>query len=196
MKVLSVSDRVVQELYDQFNPDLVQGVELIFACGDLPPEYLTFLRDRVGAPLYYVLGNHDIRYQDAPPTGCTYTHGQIIRIGEHRLLGLSGSRWYNGGQNQYHESEMQKLIRSLWLKILLAGGIDIILTHAPPRHIHDAPDRCHNGFASYRRLIDKYSPRWFIHGHIHTMFTTDSERMTIVNSTRILNTYGHVLFEL
>jgi len=196
MKVLSVSDTVVHELYDRFDPELVQGVELIFACGDLPPEYLTFLRDRVDAPLYYVLGNHDIRYQDSPPTGCTYVHRQIIKIGEHRLLGLSGSRWYNGGKNQYHDSEMQKIVRSLWLKILLAGGVDIILTHAPPRHIHDAPDRCHCGFTSYRRLIDKYSPRWFIHGHTHALFTEDSERMTIINSTRVMNTYGYVLFEL
>jgi Icc-related predicted phosphoesterase len=196
MKVLSVSDRVVQELYDQFNPDLVQGVELIFACGDLPPEYLTFLRDRVGAPLYYVLGNHDIRYLEAPPVGCLDVHRRLVRVGDYRLLGLSGSRWYNGGPNQYHESEMRRILRGLWLQLRLAGGVDIIITHAPPRHVGDGNDRCHKGFTCYRRLINKYRPRWFIHGHIHARFARQSERISILNTTRVMNTYGYVCFEL
>ena len=195
MKVLSVSDTVVSELYDRFDPELVRGVELILACGDLPPEYLSFLRDRVNAPLYYVLGNHDIRYLESPPVGCMNVHRQLVRVGDIRLLGLSGSRWYNGGVNQYHESEMRKCIRSLWLQLKLAGGVDIIIAHAPPRHIHDAEDRCHKGFSCFRRLIEKYSPRWFIHGHIHALFADESERTTVMNSTRVLNTYGYVLFE-
>ncbi len=196
MKVLSVSDTVVSELYDHFDPELVRGVELILACGDLPPEYLTFLRDRVDAPLYYVLGNHDIRYLQSPPVGCTYVHRRLVRVGDYRLLGLSGSRWYNGGMNQYHESEMRKIIRSLWLQLRLAGGVDIVLTHAPPRHVHDAEDCCHKGFSCFRRLIDKYGPRWFIHGHIHARFDDVCERTTVINSTRVMNTYGYVLFEL
>jgi len=196
MKVLSVSDTVVSELYDRFDPELVRGVDVIFACGDLPPEYLSFLRDRVNAPLYYVQGNHDIRYLESPPVGCTNVHSRLVRVGEYRLLGLSGSRWYNGGLNQYHESEMRKILRSLWLQLRLAGGVDIIITHSPPRHIHDAEDRCHKGFSCFRRLIDKYRPRWFIHGHIHARFAEESERTTVINSTRVMNTYGYVLFEL
>lgn len=196
MKVLSVSDTVVPALYDHFDPELASGVEVIFSCGDLPPEYLSFLRDRVDAPLYYVQGNHDIRYAEAPPVGCIDIHRQIVRVGRYRVLGLSGSRWYNGGVNQYHESEMRKMIRTLWMSLQLARGVDVIVTHAPPRYIHDAVDRCHKGFTSYRRLIDKYTPQWFIHGHIHALFSDESERVTLVDSTKVMNTYGHVLFEL
>lgn len=196
MKVLSVADTVIPELYDRFDPDLVRGVELVLACGDLPPEYLRFLRDRVDAPLYYVLGNHDLRYKESPPMGCIYAHRRLIRIGGKRLLGFSGSRWYSGGVHQYHEAEMRKMIRGLWLQLLIAGGVDIVLTHAPPRQIHDEEDRCHKGFTAYRRLIEKYRPRWFIHGHIHAHFTQDSERITVIDSTRVMNSYGYVLFEL
>ncbi len=187
---------VVHELYDRFEPDLVRGVDLILACGDLPPEYLSFLRDRVNAPLYYVKGNHDIRYLEAAPVGCVDVHKRLVRVGDHRLLGLGGSRWYNGGPNQYHESEMRRVIRNLWLQLRLAGGVDIVISHAPPRYVGDREDRCHKGFTCYRRLINKYRPRWFIHGHIHARFSNVSERIIQFNSTKVLNTCGYVLFEL
>ena len=196
MRALCVSDRAMPELYDRFDRNLVQGVECIFACGDLPPEYLSFLRDRVDAPLYYVLGNHDHRFRDTEPVGCTYVHGRLVRVGEYRLLGLSGSRWYNGGPFQHHEARMRAMLRRLWLRLRLAGGVDIVLTHAPPRHIGDCEDRCHKGFVCYRRLIEKYAPAWFIHGHIHADFTTIGERITLYRTTRVVNCYGYVLLEL
>ncbi len=196
MRVLTVSDTVVHELYEEFDPALVRGVELILACGDLPPEYLSFLRDRVDAPLYYVLGNHDIRYRESPPVGCTYIHRRLLLVGGYRLLGLSGSRWYNGGINQYHESEMKKIIRSLWLQLRLAGGVDIVISHAPPRHVGDLDDPCHKGFTCYRTLIRKYAPQWFIHGHVHARFAGKNERIIRLHSTRVLNTCGYVIFKL
>jgi len=196
MRVLTVSDTVVHGLYEEFSPELVSGVELILACGDLPPEYLSFLRDRVDAPLYYVQGNHDIRYRESPPMGCIDANRRLLRVGDYRLLGLSGSRWYNGGINQYHESEMKKIIRGLWLQLRLAGGVDIVISHAPPRHVGDREDPCHKGFACYRTLIRKYAPQWFVHGHIHARFTDKNERITRLHSTKVLNTCGYVLFEL
>ena len=196
MRVLTVSDTVVHGLYEEFSPELVSGVELILACGDLPPEYLSFLRDRVDAPLYYVQGNHDIRYRESPPMGCIDANRRLLRVGDYRLLGLSGSRWYNGGINQYHESEMKKIIRGLWLQLRLAGGVDIVISHAPPRHVGDREDPCHKGFACYRTLIRKYAPQWFVHGHIHARFTDKNERITRLHSTKVLNTCGYVIFEL
>ncbi len=196
MRVLTVSDTVVHGLYEEFSPELVSGVELILACGDLPPEYLSFLRDRVDAPLYYVQGNHDIRYRESPPMGCIDANRRLLRVGDYRLLGLSGSRWYNGGINQYHESEMKKIIRGLWLQLRLAGGVDIVISHSPPRHVGDREDPCHKGFACYRTLIRKYAPQWFVHGHIHARFTDKNERITRLHSTKVLNTCGYVIFEL
>ncbi len=105
-----------------------------------------------------------------PLTGCMDLHGQLVEHRGLKLLGLGGSRWYNGGPNQYTEKQMSKMILRLSPKIWWRKGVDIIITHAPPRHIHDAEDLCHRGFRSFNRLIERSAPTYFIHGHIHAAF--------------------------
>jgi Icc-related predicted phosphoesterase len=195
MRILTVSDRVEPVLYDQFDPRQFEKVELILACGDLPPEYLSFLADRLNAPLYFVRGNHDLRH-DRPPGGCTHLAHDLAEFKGKSILGLEGSRWYNGGPNQYTEREMYWKIQRLRPRLWWRKGIDIVITHAPPRHIHDAEDRCHRGFKSFRWLIEKYSPTYFIHGHIHAHFSDESQRITLYNRTRVINTYGYYMFDI
>lgn len=196
LRVLSVSDVVEPQLYQRFEPEAVQGVDLVIACGDLPPEYLSFLAGASGAPLYYVRGNHDIRYDSKPPTGCMDLHARLVRFRGLTLLGLAGSHWYNGGPNQYTESQMRRIIRRLRPAIWFNRGIDVVVTHAPPRHIHDAEDPCHRGFECFRWLIQKYAPAYFIHGHIHCRFTDPAHRISVINHTQVINTYGHYRFEI
>ena len=194
MKILTLSDRVEPVLYDQFDRRQFEDVDLILACGDLPPEYLSFVCGKLNLPLYFVRGNHDLRYDASPPQGCINLADELVQFKGKNILGLEGSRWYNGGPHQYTEREMHWKIRRLRPRIWWKGGVDIVITHAPPRHIHDAEDRCHRGFKSFRRLIDKYSPHYFIHGHIHANFTEPSQRVTIVKRTNVINTYGYHLF--
>ena len=196
MRILTVSDRVEPVLSDREAPSRFPGVELILSCGDLPPEYLSFLRAIFGVPLYYVLGNHDIRYESTRPLGCMDLHAKLVRSQGIRLLGLEGSRWYNGGPQQYSDREMKRIIWGLRPKLWIGKGLDIILTHAPPRHIHDEEDQCHQGFRSFRWLVDKYSPRYFIHGHTHALFTDPSERITTLNRTKVINSYGYFIFDI
>jgi Icc-related predicted phosphoesterase len=196
MKILTVSDYVESVLYDRFDAGRFPGVDLILSCGDLPPEYISFLVNVFNVPLYYVLGNHDIRYNLKPPGGCIDLNAKLIQFQGINILGLEGSIWYNGGPHQYTEGQMRKTIRSLRAGIRRQGGVDIIISHAPPRHIHDAEDQCHKGFKSFKWLIDHYSPGYFIHGHIHFNFTDPSERITIVNKTKVINSYGYYLFEI
>jgi Icc-related predicted phosphoesterase len=189
MKILSVSDRVVSTLYDNFDTERFPKVDLILSCGDLPPEYLSYLVASFNVPLYYVRGNHDIRYDSKPPDGCIDLNARLIRFQGVNLLGFEGSRWYS-------ENEMRKTTRGLRPKIWWRKGIDIIITHAPPRYIHDAEDLCHRGFKSFRWLIDRYCPIYFIHGHIHANFSDPTERITKINKTKVVNTYGYYLFEI
>jgi predicted phosphodiesterase len=176
MKILTLSDRVEPVLYDQFDrrqfEDVDEDVDLILACGDLPPEYLSFISGKLNVPLYFVRGNHDLRYDAGPPQGCVNLVDELVQFSGKNILGLEGSRWYNGGPHQYTEREMQRKIRRLRPRIWWKGGVDIVITHAPPRHIHDAEDRCHRGFKSFRRLLD-----------------------TIVNRTNVINTYGYYVFD-
>jgi Icc-related predicted phosphoesterase len=196
MRVLTVSDRIEPVLYDQFDRRQFEGVDLILACGDLPPEYLSFLAARLGVPLYYVRGNHDLRYEARVPPGCVNLSADLVQFSGKNILGLEGSYWYSGGPHQYTETQMRWRIQQLRPRIWWKGGVDIIMTHAPPRHIHDAEDRCHRGFKSFRWLIDKYSPQYFIHGHIHAHFTDPSQRITTVSHTKVINTYGYHVFDV
>ena len=196
MKILTVSDRVESILYDRFDAGRFTGVNLILSCGDLPPEYLSSLAAKFNVPLYYVLGNHDIRFDSKLPDGCIDLHAKLVNFQGINILGLEGSLWYNGGPHQYTEGQMRKIVRSIRVRAWRKRRIDIIITHAPPRHIHDAEDQCHKGFEIYQWLIDHYSPSYFIHGHIHFNFNDPSQRISIVNKTKVVNSYGYYLFEI
>ncbi len=197
MKILTVADTVTDQLLEtQSGQPFLPGIDLIIACGDLPPEYLTSLRARYDVPLLYVLGNHDLRYDSAPPVGCRSIDRRLILYNNIRILGFSGSRWYNGNINQYTEQEMTGFTRRMWFQLWRNRGVDLIITHAPPRYIKDAEDRCHRGFHAFRKLIDKYQPRYLIHGHIHTLFQNDNDRTTMVGATRVINSYGYYTFEI
>jgi hypothetical protein len=50
--------------------------------------------------------------------------------------------------------------------------LDILVTHSPPRGIHEGTDPAHRGFAAFRWLLEYARPRWMLHGH--TQFTRPS----------------------
>ncbi len=195
-KILAVSDFEDKTLIRQVEDKTLDLPDLIISCGDLAPEYLSFLRDRLDRPLFYVKGNHDIRYSSSNPVGCNNIHARIIRFNSLNILGLEGSIWYNGGMNQYTEKQMKKIISRLRFAMWLRRRIDIVVTHAPPRHIHDAEDRCHMGFESFASLIDRQRPKLFIHGHIHKEFHSQEDRITMVGKTRVINTCGYTFLEV
>lgn len=196
MKVLSISDYVEPSLYHKFDAKQFSDMDLILSCGDLPPEYLSFLAGALNVPLFYVCGNHDIRYASKPPAGCTNIHACLVTTQGYTILGLEGSHWYNGGPYQYTPNQMWKTVLGLVPSLWWHKGVDIIITHAPPRHIHDEEDLCHRGFKSFRWLIDRYSPRYFIHGHVHRTFDSPDHRVTQINQTKVANTCGHYVFEI
>jgi Icc-related predicted phosphoesterase len=74
-------------------------------------------------------------------------------------------------------------------------ALDILITHAPPYHIHDAEDLPHRGFRSFVWFIDTYKPRYFIHGHVH-VYDTRAETMTTRGATTVINTYGYKILEI
>ena len=195
MRVLCISDTVAPELDDPASSESFGQFDFIISCGDLPPEYLSRLSHRFNTPLYYVKGNHDIRYNHAPPMGCVNAHGRIIHHNSVKILGLEGSRWYNGGPYQYTEPQMRAILRGLRIRLWLNKGVDIIISHSPPRYIHDREDQCHKGFEIFNKTIKRYGPRYFLHGHIHASFKKDAERISTVGGTKIINCYSYYIFE-
>jgi Icc-related predicted phosphoesterase len=195
MRILSVSDQVEPVLYEPGSHTCFPGIDLILSCGDLPPEYLTYLVTVFGVPLLYISGNHDGAYLANPPQGCVDLHGKIAVHEGVRIMGLGGCHWYNGGPFQYTERQMARMILKIKLKIWWRKGVDMIITHAPPRHVHDAEDTCHRGFSCFRGIIDSHSPRYFLHGHMHTSFKNKAERKTVISKTEVINTFGYHVFD-
>ena len=196
MRVLIVSDEEDPYLWDYYRPGALDGIDLILSAGDLRAEYLSFLVTMAGCPLLYVHGNHDTGYLKAPPEGCECVEDRIATVGGLRILGLGGSVRYSGGPFQYTERQMRRRIRRLWLRLRLAGGADIVLTHAPPRGCGDLEDRAHRGFAAFLPFLDRWKPRYLIHGHIHRRYQPGQKRLTRYGETVILNGNGKYILEI
>lgn len=62
-----------------------------------------------------------------------------------RILGLGGSYRYRAGNNMYTEAQMKRRILLQKPRIWRNGGIDILVTHAPARHINDFDTVTHGG---------------------------------------------------
>ena len=195
MKILAVADVESRSYYDFYTPGKLDDIDLILSCGDLHRSYLEFLVTMARCPLLYVRGNHDDDYKKAPPEGCVCVEDQIYMYKGLRILGLGGSHRYRTGENQYTEWQMRNRIRRLWLPMKLYHGFDILLTHAPARHINDLDTRTHRGFDCFHNLLDTYQPRYFIHGHIHRNYGVRIPRFTPHGPTTILNAYEYCVFE-
>jgi len=196
MKILTVSDTVEAALYDHFQHERFPGIEIILACGDLPREYLSFLVTMFNVPLFYVKGNHDIGLGGYKPGGCVNLDEKLVVHKGIRILGFQGSHWYDGKPNQYTEPQMRRKDHKARLKLWRHKGVDIVITHAPPRHIHDREDPCHRGFECFRKLIDRYAPSYFIHGHVHLNYGYNAPRTTKINHTKVVNSYGHHIIRI
>lgn len=201
MKILAVSDEVERVLHGPALESYAGGVEAVVSCGDLPFDYLEYLVTVLGAPLFYVLGNHDPAPEDGKhPGGCTPLDGRIEELGGHALAGLSGCRLYSNGPNQYTERQMRRRARRLSSRIrrrTLFGrpAPDIFVSHAPPFGLGDREDVCHTGFESYLKLIDRHHPSLWLHGHVH-LYGPEPERVTKRGSTRVVNVFGHRILEV
>src|SRR5918994_1353 len=109
VKLLCISDRVEPMLHGPNLTSYAKEVEAVISCGDLPFAYLEYIVTFLGVPVYYVLGNHDPA-PDGPehPGGCTPLDGRVVDADGVVLAGLSGSRLYSGGPNQYTQPQMRR----------------------------------------------------------------------------------------
>ncbi|HEX8967476.1 MAG TPA: metallophosphoesterase [Chloroflexota bacterium] len=197
-KILAVSDEVDSRLYGNRGTRARSGPDLILSCGDLPAYYLDYLVSTLDVPLYAIHGNHD-----APPPlegsdafercGASWIGGRGVRAGGLLLAGFDGSLRYNAGAYQASQAEMHAAVRGLvpWLlmnRLRYGRFLDVLITHAPPRGIHDESDQCHTGFEAFNWLIRNFQPRYHLHGHIH-LYDRRATTVTRLGATEIVNVY-------
>ncbi len=190
MKILIVSDEENQSLWDYYHPGKLNGYELILSCGDLKPEYLSFLVTMAPCPLFYIHGNHDGRYEAKPPEGCDCIEDKLTVYKGLRILGLGGCYRYSESQHQYTQKQMAKRVQKLQRAIEAVGGVDLVITHAAPLGVGDLEDPPHRGFEAFLQLMDKYQPKYLCHGHIHMNYGFHIPRVHEYADTKVVNCCG------
>ncbi|SRR5581483_6927165 len=202
MRVLAISDVIVEPLYSPAVQELARDVSCVLSCGDLPSAYLEYIVSMLDVPLYYVMGNHGARGGAKDfPEGCVNIDGRVVKHEGLLIAGLEGSIRYNDAPRyQYTENQMWAKIallsKQLWLNRLRRGRfLDVLVTHAPPFGIHDQSDPAHQGFKAFLGLIDRYHPDYLIHGHTH-LYDNRAVRETVRGHTLIINAYGYKFIDI
>ena len=195
MRILAVSDVPCPAYYEHYTPGCLDGFDLILACGDLRRVYLEFLVTMARCPVVYVRGNHDDEYIDHPPEGCICAEDDIVVYQGIRILGLGGSYRYRPGESMYTEKQMRRRILRLWSKLHRHKGFDILLTHAPARGLNDFDTLSHRGFECFNELMDKYNPKYFIHGHIHRSYGPHIPQKCQRGDTTVINAFERCIIE-
>ena len=196
MKILTISDEECAALWDYYMPGRLKEYDLIISCGDLKASYLSFLVTMAKCPVLYVPGNHDIRYAANPPEGCDPIDGHYVVYNGIRIMGLGGCRRYHPGPHQYTERQMRHRIRKLWYPLWRHKGVDIVVTHSAPADLGDDEDMAHWGFAALRKLLDRYHPRFLVHGHVHMTYGQSAVRELEYNGTTVVNAYERYIIEI
>ena len=207
MKILFVSDKVVEHLYSPHITERHKDVDLIVGCGDLPYYYLEFLLTMLNIPLLYVHGNHDPEQEYladgtavSGPNGGVNLHRTTLYEEKLLLAGLEGSVRYREGLFQYTQSEMWfnvfRLIPRLLINKLRYGRyLDIFVAHSPPYGIHNGEDRVHIGFKAFLWLMQVFKPRYMVHGHQHIYSPTEITETQYLE-TKVINIYPYKILDI
>ena len=116
------------------------------------------------------------------------------------IAGTSGSIRYNNGLCQFTDAQMKRKLlllvpKLIYNKIKYGRYLDIFMTHASPRHIHDHEDACHLGFECYNWFLQRFKPTYMVHGHIH-LYDLREERIGKYFDSTVVNAYAHYVIEL
>ena len=184
-----VADEENPSLYSENVRKLLENTDFIISAGDVSPQYLEYIVTLTNKPLFYIPGNHDDRLLNDPPQGCICIDDDLITYQGIRILGLGGSYRYSNGHYQYTEVQMERRIRKLKWKIRKAGGVDIVVSHAPIAGYGDLNDYAHQGFECFNKLLEELKPRFWFYGHVHLNYGHAISRVHAYKNTMIVNVY-------
>jgi Icc-related predicted phosphoesterase len=201
-----------------------KGIQLIVGCGDLSASYLEFLTDLVRAPLIYVRGNHDDNWTKLPAgediDGRVVEYQGIRFVGFEGSPSYNGGQHQYGERAMAWK--LATLQPRVWLTgridVVVAHASPIFCPRAyklcpkpvgvgrpcayalvdefnKPKVCQDADDYAHRGFETFRDLIHRFHPRFFIHGHRHQTYGIGKRELRI-EDTRVVDAYGHVILDL
>ncbi len=208
MKVLFVSDKVVEHIYSPSIATRLSDVELAIGCGDLPYYYLEFIQSVLNVSLSYVHGNHDPEREYLSdgttvtgPLGGVNLHCQTYKEKKLLLAGLEGCIRYRPGLFQYSQREMWQNVlfhlgpRLLINKVRYGRYLDILVAHSPPFGIHNGKDHVHQGFNAFLWLMKVFKPKYLVHGHRH-VYNPNEITETQFLETKVINIYPYKILDI
>jgi Icc-related predicted phosphoesterase len=200
MKTLAISDVVIPLIYSPQVRERFSLTQLVISCGDLPYYYQEYIISSMDVPLYFVRGNHDKEVEFSSggtisaPGGGIDLHRRVVNHQGILMAGVEGSLRYRVGPFQYSQLEMWLHICALVPgmlrnRIIYGRYLDIFITHAPPRGVHDLDDLTHRGINAFRWLVKVFHPTYHLHGHIH-IIKPNTIAETLFEQTKVINVYG------
>jgi Icc-related predicted phosphoesterase len=204
VKILAVSDEVVERLYSLCTNGHFADIEMILGCGDLPSAYLENLVTLLNVPLFYIPGNHDPgqHAEKAPVEGGSNLDLTLVRHKRFLIAGFGGSiRYQPNGTNQYTQTEAYlrafRMLPRLNLNRMRYGrALDVLITHSPPFGIHDEETQAHQGLKAINWLIRIAKPRYHFHGHTHFQRRNLSPSETTRGLTKIVNVFPYQVINI
>lgn len=201
MRLLSLSDQVLEFIYSPSVKERFADVDLVLGCGDLPYYYLEYLIDQLGKPVYFIRGNHaaTVEYSQGAerkgPWGAIDLHRRVENFHGMLLAGFEGCVRYRQGPFMYTQSDMWSMVLSIVPRLMANAvrhgrALDLLATHAPPWGIQDQHDPAHQGFKAFRWLLTSFKPRYHFHGHVH-VYSKETPVLTRFRETLVVNTYGY-----
>ena len=207
VKILAISDQVIDRMYSLLPSGHFKDVELILGCGDMPYSYLEYIVTMLNVPMYYVPGNHDPEFSLMDKRSRAEGGSNLdlkTDIHQNILVGGFGGcvRYRPDGINQYSPVEAylracQMLPQLLINRIKYGRALDILISHSPPYGIHDdINDPAHHGLKALNWLISIAKPRYHLHGHTHFYRNNLETQETMVGSTKVINVYPYKILEV
>ena len=80
--------------------------------------------------------------------------------------------------------------------IRMAGGVDVIVSHASVRGVGDDSDYAHRGFETFRPLVESLKPRYLVHGHVHLNYGANIPRVEWLGETQVVNAYERYVLDI
>jgi len=206
VKILALSDEVVERLYSLCSTGHFNEIDVIIGCGDLPYPYLENMLTILNVPLLYVPGNHDPVYRESDvksfAEGGSNLDLKLSRIKTFLVGGFGGSILYRpDGTNQHTQTEAYFRAFRMLPRLLLNRGqygrsLDILITHSPPFGIHDDDTQAHTGLKAINWLINFAKPRYHLHGHTHFYNRNLEASETNFKGTKIINVHPYKVLDV
>jgi Icc-related predicted phosphoesterase len=204
MKFLCVAEHIDSYVFRKSIKERFLDIDAVLCAGDVPLEYIDFLASSLEKPVFCVRGNHHFYAETRQTPKAVAVDFRCLRpvvAGKTLLIaGASGSFRYNDNPSQYTDAQMflrlLALVPALIVNKLRYGRfLDVFLTHVPPAGINDFDEPAFKGFPCYKSFIQKYKPRFLVHGHIH-LYNEKDPRVTTHGETTVVNACGHYVIEL